>query len=355
MEKKNIIKKIFVLAAWFLVISGITTLLIAANSKGTEKLCKTLKVTISGTGEKFYIEQDDIIKQAEKISNGSLIGRPISKIRLALLEKALENNQWIKDAELYFDRENTLHILVVEREPIARIITSGGTSFYMDSAGKRMPLLEKGSVRLPVVTGFTNAKKFTAKDSALLNDVKKIVQFIYNNDFWNAQIGQIDITPERKFELVPVIGNHIIKIGSAQNIDEKLGRLLIFYKQVLTKTGFNKYSAVDVQFNGQVIGVKKGTTSVIDSIQLQKNIKELLERSTIQNISAAMLPQQTEISKTDSAQASLTANTPVPLKTNPIPARKVNPAKKTATSKPIEKPKTIIINKQPKAVMKKSQ
>ena len=340
-----------VISAWCLVIAGITTLLVAANRKKKEHVCKGVAVGIKGSGEKFFIEGSDIRKQLEKASGGPLTGRSLAAISLVSLEKYLEKNEWIRDAELYFDREDVLHVSVNEREPVARVFTTGGASFYLDSSGHQMPLLDRASIRVPVITGYTNAKKLSAKDSALLSDVKKVVKFVAADLFWNAQIGQIDITEDGKFELIPVIGDHIIKIGNAENIEAKMKRLFLFYKQVMTKTGFNKYSVVDVQYEGQVIGVNKGTASAVDSIQLKKNIKELLEKSTIQNVSDEMLPAARTAVQTDLSMAA--QNDSVAVKTNPVPAKiNPNPETKTTVSQPAAKPKKEE-SKKPKAVMKK--
>ena len=43
-----------------------------------------------------------------------------------------------------------------------------------------------------------------------------------------------------------------------------MDRLLLFYRQVLGKAGFNKYNIIDVQFDGQVIVVYRGETSRVD-------------------------------------------------------------------------------------------
>lgn len=342
-----------VVAAWFLVITGITTLLVAANRKKTEHACKQIVVSINGSGEKQFVEEADILKELEADANGSLVNRPLNNIHLASLERALQKNQWIRDAQLYFDREDVLHVSVKEREPVARIFTTGGASFYMDSSGHQMPLLDKISLRLPVITGYTNAKRLSAKDSLLLNDVKALVKFISVNNFWNAQIGEIDITADGKFELIPVVGDHVIRIGDAENLEEKFNNLLLFYKQVMSKTGFNKYGVVDVQYAGQVIGINKGPVSKVDSIQLQKNIEELLKKSTIQNVSDEMLPDAKTAK--DSVQISMTAqNDSVSVKTNPNPAKKANPIpeRTTTASNPDDKPEKQT-NRKPKAVMKK--
>ena len=78
-----------------------------------------------------------------------------------------------------------------------------------------------------------------------------------------AQVAQIDITAGKELELVPVVGNHIVKLGKAEEIDKKLNRLLLFYKNVLAKTGFDTYRTIDVQYAGQVIGIR-GQGSGID-------------------------------------------------------------------------------------------
>jgi hypothetical protein len=43
------------------VASGLTTLLIAANRKEQNHLCKDVRITIKGVGENFYIDKGDII------------------------------------------------------------------------------------------------------------------------------------------------------------------------------------------------------------------------------------------------------------------------------------------------------
>ena len=290
MNKKSIIRKIIVLVAWILVISGISTLLVAANRKEKSQLCSEVIIRLKGSGEKFYIEKDDILMMIERTARGPLIGKSVAAMPVSRMEKVLENSPWIRDAELYFDKKNTLHVWVEERQPVARVFTTGGYSFYIDSSGHKLPLLEKFSARLPVVTGFTHGGEWKKRDSILMNEVKLVATYVYEHPFWNAQVGQIDITPQGQFELIPVVGDHIIRLGSGEDIHEKLDRLYIFYKQVLSKTGFNKYGVLDIQYAGQVVAVKKGVMAAVDSAQLQKNIEELMNRNSLQQVEESMLP-----------------------------------------------------------------
>ncbi len=287
MKGKTIIQNILLVTAWLLVGSAMVVLLAAANRKQKKQLCKQVVINIRGAGDKSFINKDDILFQLQGSKN-ILINKQVKEINLAQLERKLEKGSWIRDADLYFDSKNVLHVVVSEREPVARVFTTSWTSFYIDNAGKRMPLLDDTSLRLPVITNFSAAKNLSRRDSLLLKELTAIVQYISSHSFWNSQIAQVDITPTHKFELIPVVGNHIIRIGNGEQLDEKLARLMIYYKQVAAKVGFDKYKVLDVQYKNQVLGIKKNNYSAIDSIQLQKNIKELMEKMRSQALADSL-------------------------------------------------------------------
>ena len=89
-------------------------------------------------------------------------------------------------------------------------------------------------------------------DSNLIRDIRTISEFIGTDPFWMAQIDQVDIIAGRTFDLIPKLGNQVIHFGKAENYHEKFNNLLCFYRQVLSKKGWNQYSSVDVQFKGRL-------------------------------------------------------------------------------------------------------
>jgi cell division protein FtsQ len=198
------------------------------------------------------------------------------------MENLLEENVWIKDAQLYFDNKDVLHVSVVERKPVARIFTRNGKTFYIDENEKGIPLSENLSIKVPVFTGVPDKEDRAKKDSLLIHDIRTTAQFISSDSFWSSQVAQIDVTRSHadgswEFEMVPVIGNHLVKLGNGENIVQKFRRLFIFYKQVLARSGFDKYKTVDVRYAGQVIGGKSENPKV-DSVQLRKNVENLLRQ-----------------------------------------------------------------------------
>jgi cell division protein FtsQ len=324
-------------------------LLIAANRKEAAHYCQNITVTIKSSGEGAYISKSDILTQLQAAAGSPIVQKKIETINVARLEKTLEKHLWIGDAELYFDSRDVLHVTVSERVPVVRVFTTAGVSFYMDSAGKHMPLLPQVTVRLPIVTSFPDGKIGGKKDSTIVKELTAIAQYINTHPFWSVQIAQIDITPAGTFELLPVVGNHIIRIGRSENLEEKLANLMLFYKQVLRNAGLDKYAVIDVQYKDQVVGSHEKTTSKVDSVQLQKNIQELIKKTKLQ----AEADSLALVEMAEAANDTLEAKKTIPEKPNlqPVAARKTAPAKKQP--QPVEKPQpgTPV----PKAVMKKKR
>ncbi|MBC7875504.1 MAG: hypothetical protein H7Y01_15995 [Ferruginibacter sp.] len=279
MNAKTTIRKVLFITLWLCISGGMLTLLLAAISKRNKGLCSEYNISLKGARNNFFIDKKDVEELLMKAMRGDITGQPVASFNLHELEQMLEHNTWIDEAELYFDNRDVLHITVTEKEPVARVFTTTGTSFYLDSLGRKMPLSDKLSARVPVFTGFPEKKKWTAADSVLLNEVRVTANYIINDPFWTSQVAQVDITPERNFEMVPVVGNHLVKLGNGEQMDKKFHRLMVFYKQVLSHTGFDKYKVIDVQYKGQVVVSRSTGNPKVDALQLKKNVEKLLRQS----------------------------------------------------------------------------
>lgn len=250
-------KKRLIQGLWITASVGVLVLLVAAMKLKTHKHCKSVNIEMVGEVKDMFIDEADV----EDILNteGDVLKRDISSIDLRKLEERLEKNPWVKNAELFFDNNQVLNVQIEEREPIARVFTVMGNSFYLDTSGFRLPLSHKVSARVPVVTNFTNDKRVMGhSDSVLLKDVVKIGSYILADSFWMAQTAQVDIMSDGTFELIPVMGSHSILIGDAENLEEKFTRLFTFYKQAWVQNGINKYEKLDVRFNNQIVATKRG-------------------------------------------------------------------------------------------------
>lgn len=346
MNTGKTIRKILFIAVWLAIGAGMVTLLAAAIRKQKNERCSNYIITIKGGNEKPFIDKKEITRLLTAGTKGKLKDQPMASFDLMKLEELLEDNVWIRDAELYFDNNDVLHVTVTERQPLARIFTRTGRTFYIDAEEKQMPVSDRVTARVPVFTGFPVRKIVSKRDRELLHEVKLAAEFIQNDSFWSSQVSQMDITPEREFEMVPVVGNHTVKLGAGRDLEAKFRRLFIFYRNILSKTGFEKYETIDVQYAGQVIGVK-GKVSKVDSVLLRRNVEKLLQLARdMQNDSLMrMIPvtpkaatQSAETSKNDLPATSLNKPAP-PVKREPGP-NPVNSSLSSATTK--KKPKALM-------------
>jgi cell division protein FtsQ len=281
-KKRTIIKWVFT-TLWCCIGAGIIVLLVAAVRKEDKQKCKGLFITIKGVSNNFFVDRQDILEAINEYIDGSPVGKPVSILNLRALENDLQKNIWVKKAQLFFDNNTKLQVIVTEREPVARVFTNGGTTFYIDSSIAMLPLSDKFSARLPVFTGFPSDKKvLTRADSNLLREVYEVSMAIRNDSFLMAMIDQVDITPQRTFEMMPKIGNTVIAMGDGKDAAEKFNKLKLFYKEVIPKAGWNRYSMVDVRYRGQVVAKRKDRAEIIaDSVhtlQLMQTIAYNAER-----------------------------------------------------------------------------
>lgn len=283
MKVKQHIRKILIVGLWLVIGVSVTALLIAAIRIKREKTCTGYQVDINGDGRgQWFIDKLDIVRLMTSNGRDSIQGKSTREFDLKQMESRLERDRRIMDAELFFDNNQVLRVKVTERVPIARVITITGSGFYIDSSCVRLPLSEKMSARLPVFTSFPSDKlQLKTADKLLLKEIKKVSTCILQEPFWMAQVSQIDITPKRTFEIIPTIGNHVIEFGNSKNCEQKLKRLFLFYTQVLSKTGLEKYARINVQYEKQIIGIRNNYLSKTDSLKFVKNIEYLIASSQI--------------------------------------------------------------------------
>jgi cell division protein FtsQ len=273
------IRRILSVTLWCIVGAGVLVLLVAAIRYRNNNTCKGFRINISGASSgPLFIDRKELSDILASAGAGKTSNKPIVSFDLRRLESTLEKNVWIRDAQLFFDNNGILRVNVVEREPIARIFTNDGNSFYIDSSGVQLPLSGKLPAKLPVFTGYPSPKiRLHGQDSLLIDRIRALGGFIRQDPFWTAQIAQVDITSAGNFDLIPMIGNQVIGFGDGADYQQKFHRLFLFYKEVLIRTGFSKYSRIDVSYAGQVIGTHAGNQSNrLDSVEGMNNIRQMI-------------------------------------------------------------------------------
>jgi cell division protein FtsQ len=264
-------KRILTIGLWVVSFAILATLLGFASRAHDERTCGKLIVAIKRTGTAIFITEDDVRELLE--SHGKMPeGKQLAEIDVAALEVLLLSHPAIERAEVFITIGGNVNVSLGQRRPLARIIAASGESYYFDERGTLMPCPEKYTAPVIVVNGFLTESygamyrseldkidpDTALKTATLLDDVWQIVKRIDADTFLRSQLVQVFITSEKKFTLVPRIGDHSIILGDASNLDAKLEKLVIFYKEGLNRTGrWATYDIIDLQYKNQIVCTKK--------------------------------------------------------------------------------------------------
>ncbi len=207
-----------------------------------------LEVQNSSSSDQF-VETEDILKYIdEKGLNPT--GKSLSDINTNAIEEAILTNQLVKKANVFVTNNGAIKASIEERKPILRIISNTGENYYIDNEGNKMPLSKRFTAYLPIASG-------AIKEDFAKSELYKFALFLYNDEFWNAQIEQIVVLPNKDLKLIPRVGDHQIILGNLDGFTDKLDKLFTFYKNGLNETGWNKYSVINLKFDKQVVCTRR--------------------------------------------------------------------------------------------------
>ena len=273
---------ILVRVLWSIAGAALIVLFVVAWKAKEEKKYNSIQIELVGENTAaLFMDEKEILQIIHE--QGVKEGQAIGELNLNTLEKYLETIRWVKQVELFLDNAQVLQVKIEQRIPIARIFTASGNSFYIDKEGLQLPLKQLTVLRLPVFTNFpSDQEKLSKPDSLLLNDILHFTQAVAADSFFMAQTAQVNIATNGDFELVPSVGDHLVLIGSVENIEDKLNRLYTFYKKVWVQSGLNAYQVIDCRFDNQIVALKKG----MQPIQFSAN--DLPTKDSIMAINGAV-------------------------------------------------------------------
>ena len=157
-----------------------------SNKRNNHKTIAELDIKFAD-GENLYVTTGMVNKLLIQKFNGFEIV-PKENLVLNTMEKALEANEMVKNAQVYLTVNGKLTTKIVQRNPIGRV--EGSTIFYLDDEGKRMPLSPNHSARVPVITGNITGKS--------LEDVHIILNHINGDDFLRKNVIGIQVLNNNK-------------------------------------------------------------------------------------------------------------------------------------------------------------
>ena len=242
-------KRILLSAVLLIVIAYLAAAVTVFNRKPEGQVCKEVKLVIKDSVYAGFVTREEVVGLLNKKGIDPL-GKTLDLISTEDVEQALDGHPLMRRAECYKTLSGSLCIEVHQRIPILRVMPDKGKGYYIDNQGALMPLDARCVPHVVVATG--NVDKDFAR-----RELYPFGAFLQKDSFWSAQVEQIHVLADRRVELVPRVGNHIIYMGTLEDFERKLERLYTFYAKGLSRVGWNKYARISVEFDNQIICTKR--------------------------------------------------------------------------------------------------
>lgn len=249
------------------------------------------KINVSKVNIKVSYGVSDTIVLATNINEslknefGDFLKKQRKDIDQKKIESFLIQNPYIEQAQVYQTLKGVLNIEIKQREPIVRIYTLRNKEYYIDKLGKVILIDDNQLTDVVVASGNVDVNNSNLDKNLdtidienkkgfdkTLSNIYYIAQKLAIDSILNYQIDQIYVPAKGNYELIPKIGNYIIRIGENKDLEEELIKLRYLYKEAFSRNGWDNYSFVDLRFRHQVVCTKKGgIEATIDSSQTTTN------------------------------------------------------------------------------------
>lgn len=251
---KNTITKL----AWLIGLISTVLVVFSAVDKTKDARTQGVEVVIEALPNGKYLINDEDVKEVIKAAfDSDLVGEKVSSIDVERLEVELKEEPFVLDANAYIDASQTIKIQLQQRKPILRVLDSNGLDYYLDENGVKMPPSKHYTARVLVATGslpaFTN--DYLKRENHPINDLFSLTNVILKDEFLNPLTEQVHFN-KKNFTIIPKVGDQKIIIGNLEDLDDKIERLKVFYREGMSRTGWQRYGELDLRFEGQVVARK---------------------------------------------------------------------------------------------------
>jgi len=256
-------KRILNILFWIVVVAGVIFAVGFVNKKHKSQSIKTININIQSNDSDNFITENDIYTIIEQIYD-SIEGLSFADLDIETVERSINHNQYIYASEVHATIDGIIEIDVMLREPVVRVINTGGEQCYIDTEGQIMELHKSQVSHVMIASGSINdplscrsIRDYNNNSDSLRNNdlqiIFKLATYIRNHTFYNAMIEQIYFNPNGDIELIPKLGNHLIILGDTNDLEMRMGKLMAFYQKGLRNMDWYKYKTINLKYNNQVV------------------------------------------------------------------------------------------------------
>ena len=258
-------KKILNRAVWILVFILTMSVVIWANIERSNSHCTDIEIKMKAT-DYPSLTSSAAIKTNILETMPALIGQSVKNIELDELEQFVSLNSRLGEVKAFLNMNGIISIKVKPRQAVLRIFDKKGQNLYLGNDQVLMNSTVDHTQRILVANGhiphLSKEEKYDVLNGdldlpSIYSNLYSLAKLIHQDEFLDALIDQIYVTKNQEFDLTPKVGVKTIHFGKAENIEEKLENLRIFYINGQDKIDWQKYRSINIKFRNQIVCSKK--------------------------------------------------------------------------------------------------
>jgi cell division protein FtsQ len=235
----------------FLIMMGIIGFV---EKKETARSMTGLHVKVKGISDVYFVEEKEIVSLLKNEFSILQEGVFLSEIDLNALEKKVIKHPFVRNAEVFVDHSGSIWVEVDQYQPVARIARPMAADGYISKEGVILPTSSNHTTRVLILEGkYAESLLLKSDISAIDPDLMALIKFINEDEFWSAQISELEIQKKNQIKMHQQVGNQVIEFGDAKDIEEKFQKINLVYEKILPVKGWNAYSRVNVKYKDQII------------------------------------------------------------------------------------------------------
>lgn len=216
---------------------------------------------------------EDLRKYADKHCP-AIADQSVDSVKLLDFERKLKNYPYLETVDVVTN-QGTVTVKAKQEKVIAKVFTAENKLFYLAKSGKVLPDSSLSAGRVVVANGnifiqyrpFLYANMEEKTDTlnrkqnyySTLYTIWKIADYLDEDEFWQAQIGQIYIDAKGDVLLTPTVGEHLVIFGKIRHCDkpsevvaQRFENLKSVYKQGFKITGWDRYKTINLKFGSGI-------------------------------------------------------------------------------------------------------
>lgn len=241
-----------------LILAGalaLAVLVIVANVNRSHSQVRGIEVSIR-YGRTPVLVNEQTVADSILAALPHLTAQLVGDVDRKAVAEAASHVPYLRDISTSVSVSGKVVVRAVQRRPIARLFY-GVRELYFDEEGVMMPISRTGDCNVLVASGnFTEPLHLDSLNSQT-QALVTLANFLDGEKKYRTLVDQIYIERDGNIMMVPKLGDHIIELGTTDDLDTKFSNLLAFYRRGMPRAGWNTYSKVSLKYRGQVVCTKE--------------------------------------------------------------------------------------------------